>query len=91
MEVRPRERHRQCIGCRALKDKADLIRIIRTPDGQVEADPSGKKNGRGAYLCKGSPACLETALKKRALERALKCPIPEDLAESLRRESENGS
>ena len=66
---------RRCVGCGESKDKRDLMRIVRTEEG-VFADPTGKKNGRGAYLCPKSE-CLEKALKTHALSRALKTEVPE--------------
>ncbi len=65
---------RTCIACRQAKPKRQLIRIVSTPDGKAEIDPSGKKSGRGAYLCR-SPLCWEKGLKKGQLERALRRKI----------------
>jgi len=80
---RGRPRHvpeRTCIACRARGAKRGLVRIVRTPDGQVEVDPSGRRPGRGAYLC-ADPACWETALKRRAFNRALRVVLaPEEVA-----------
>lgn len=74
---------RTCIGCGAGATKRTLIRLVRTPQGEVQQDPSGKKPGRGAYLCP-NPQCWEQALKKGRLERSLKARLsPEDL-DSLR-------
>ena len=73
---------RTCLGCRETKNKAELIRIVREPDGHITLDAQGKKNGRGAYLCK-DPACLRKALKSGAVARALKTEIPADVAESV--------
>ena len=64
--------------------KKELIRIVRTPDGNVEIDETGKKNGRGAYL-KRSIEALEVAKKKKALARSLECEIPQDLYEELQK------
>ncbi len=77
-----RPRHvpqRTCVACRQTSAKRQLVRIVRTPDGSVTVDPTGKLSGRGAYLC-DSPACWQAALKQRgALSRALKLEtIPED-------------
>jgi len=69
---------RTCIACRRADAKRGLIRLVRTPEGRVEVDPTGKRNGRGAYLCH-DPACWDAALKRRALERALRTdPIAPD-------------
>ena len=70
----PRPKHvpqRMCVNCRSVGAKRGLIRLVRTAEGHVEVDPSGKRQGRGAYLCH-EPACWETAIKRRALERALR-------------------
>ena len=61
---------RMCVACREMQPKKDLLRIVRTPEGAIEIDRSGRMNGRGAYLC-GRRECLEKAIKTRALERAL--------------------
>ena len=66
---------RQCVGCRTMKDKKELIRIVKTPEGQIVADATGKKSGRGAYICP-NPECLRRARKARALERAFDTAIP---------------
>ena len=74
---------RMCVACREMKLKKELIRVVRTPEGQVIADLTGRKNGRGAYLCR-SEACLNKAVKTRALERALEQPLSEEAAAYLR-------
>ncbi|MCG0277260.1 MAG: YlxR family protein [Thermanaeromonas sp.] len=72
---------RMCVGCKARKDKRELIRIVRTPEHEVLIDPTGKKAGRGAYICP-KLECLKKAAKSRALEKALGVQIsPEILAE----------
>ena len=76
---------RQCVGCREMKAKKDLIRVIKTPEEEVMLDPGGKKNGRGAYLC-FSLDCLRKARRSKALERSLKISIPEDIYEGLEQE-----
>lgn len=75
---------RSCVGCRTVRDKGDLIRVVRTPTGEVVLDEGrgGKLPGRGAYLCP-SVDCLRRALKTRALERALKQPVPPEVVERL--------
>ena len=72
-------------GCRTSKDKNELIRIVRSPEGTVSCDLTGKANGRGAYICPDS-ACLAKAVKSRALSRALKTEIPEEVISRLTRE-----
>lgn len=74
---------RMCVSCREHDAKRGLIRIVRTPEGRVERDPTGRKNGRGAYLCH-KPACWERALKSGALARALKTEIDASTAAALR-------
>ena len=74
---------RMCVACREMKPKKELIRVVRTPEGEIVADLTGRKNGRGAYLCR-SEACLAKALKTRALDRALEQPLSEAAAEYLR-------
>ena len=78
---------RQCIGCGEKKCKRDMIRILRTTEGEIVLDATGRKNGRGAYLC-GSTECLKKAEKSRGLERSLKTVIPADVYESLKKEIE---
>ena len=74
---------RMCVGCREMKPKTELIRIVRNKDEQVLADPTGKGNGRGAYLCKNSD-CIEKARKQKSLARALDAKIPDELYDSLK-------
>lgn len=73
---------RQCIVCRQLKTKADMIRLVRRPDGHVVLDPTGKINGRGCYICK-DPQCIEEGFKKRKLNHALKTKIDSKTVEEL--------
>ena len=73
---------RQCVGCRTMKDKKALIRVVRTPEGQIVLDATGKKSGRGAYLCPDM-ACLKKARKSRALERAFSLEIPDAVYDAL--------
>jgi len=75
---------RLCVGCRTHRDKRELVRVVRTPEGQVVLDPTGKRNGRGAYLCR-SVECLDKAVKSKALERALEHGIDPEVVESMRR------
>lgn len=65
---------RMCVGCREMKPKKELIRVVRSPEGEVTLDPTGKKAGRGAYVCY-SPECLRRALKQRQLDRALETKL----------------
>ncbi len=73
---------RQCVGCRAMKDKKSLLRLVKTPEGDILLDTTGKKSGRGAYVCPDSE-CLKKARKSRALERALETAIPDAVYEAL--------
>jgi hypothetical protein len=74
---------RKCTGCQELKDKREMLRIVKTSEGEFLIDISGKANGRGAYICK-SKECLEKSLKNKGLERSFKCSIPKDISESLK-------
>ncbi len=76
---------RQCLGCREMKPKKDLIRVVRSPEGEISLDFKGKKPGRGAYLCPDS-ACLAKVRKSRALERAFSAQLPAEVYEGLERE-----
>ena len=78
---------RQCIGCREMKNKRDLIRVLKTTDGQITIDATGRKNGRGAYLCP-SMDCFKKAVKGKGLERSFKMAIPKEVYESLEKEME---
>ena len=69
---------RQCLGCREMKNKKDLIRVVRSPEGEISLDFKGKKPGRGAYVCP-EEACLAKARKSRALERAFSAPMPDEV------------
>jgi predicted RNA-binding protein YlxR (DUF448 family) len=73
---------RTCVACRTERQKREFVRIVRTPDGVVTLDLTGKANGRGAYLC-ADGSCWSVALKKKALERALSAPLPVELREQL--------
>jgi len=76
---------RTCIGCKCKKPKKEMIRIIRTPDGKIEIDETGKKSGRGAYLC-SNVECLDIALRKNNLNRSLKQDIPLQTLDKLRKD-----
>ena len=79
---------RQCMGCRERKAKRELIRVVRTPEGEVPLDFGGKMNGRGAYICHQSE-CLKKAIRSKALDRSLEVTIPEDVYARLQREMED--
>lgn len=76
---------RVCAGCQEQKSKKEMIRVVRTPEGAVEIDKTGKKSGRGVYICQ-NPACLELAYKAHRLERSLKTNVSDEIYESLRQE-----
>ena len=73
---------RQCLGCREMKPKKELIRVVRSPEGDVSLDFKGKLPGRGAYVCPQA-GCLAKARKSRALERAFNVPLPAEVYEGL--------
>jgi hypothetical protein len=73
---------RSCVVCRASREKRDLLRVVRTPDGTVRFDASGRANGRGAYVCRDE-ACVAGATGRGGLARALQARVPEDLGEQL--------
>jgi predicted RNA-binding protein YlxR (DUF448 family) len=76
---------RMCTGCGEMKTKKEMIRVLKTPEDEVVIDATGKKNGRGAYIC-CSLACLQRAIKTKGLERSLKVSIPKELVETLEKE-----
>lgn len=82
---------RQCTGCREMKPKRELIRVVRSPEAEISLDFKGKASGRGAYLCQ-NPLCLKKAIKSRALERSLEVSIPDEIYAQLEEqmEAENG-
>lgn len=73
---------RMCVGCREMKPKRELIRVVRAPDGTVSLDPVGKKPGRGAYVCR-SEDCLKRAIKQKQLERQLEVQLTAEVAQQL--------
>ncbi len=81
---------RQCMGCRERRAKKELIRVVRTVEGTVSLDFSGKLNGRGAYVCP-DPECLKKALKSKALDRSLEVTIPPEVIARLEKEMEAGA
>ena len=76
---------RMCVGCREMKPKKELLRVVRTPEEEILIDFTGKKSGRGAYVCP-EDACLNRAVKQRQLERALERAISPEVFEQLRRQ-----
>lgn len=80
---------RQCLGCREMKPKKELIRVVRSPEGEISLDFRGKASGRGAYICPDG-ACLKKAIKAKALERAFSTNIPPEIYERLQEQMEGG-
>ena len=78
---------RQCIGCGEMKSKKEMIRVIKIAEGEILLDATGRKNGRGAYLCP-SMECFKKAVKGRGLERSFKMAIPREVYETLEKEME---
>ena len=81
---------RQCVGCRTMKNKKDLIRVVKSPEGEISLDFTGKKSGRGAYLCPDA-ACLLRARKAKSLERAFDTQIPAEVYEALQAQMEHAA
>ena len=80
---------RQCLGCREAKPKKELIRVVRSPEGQISLNFKGKASGRGAYICH-DPQCLKKAIKSKALERAFSTQIPPEIYDKLNEQMEGG-
>ena len=76
---------RKCVGCGEMKEKKDLIRVLKTPEDEILLDTTGRANGRGAYICNNAD-CLKKAVKNRGLERSLKSQIPTDVLERMEKE-----
>ncbi|MBP5156008.1 MAG: YlxR family protein [Clostridia bacterium] len=76
---------RKCVGCNEMKDKRELVRVVRSSEGAIRFDATGKLPGRGAYICR-DPACLAAAIKSKRLERAFKCRVPDDVYETLKKQ-----
>lgn len=74
---------RMCIGCQEMKSKKELIRIVRTPEGSIEIDPTGKRSGRGAYICP-QVVCLEKAVKGKRLERSFQQSVSPEIVAALK-------
>lgn len=74
---------RMCVGCKTMKNKKELIRVVRSPEGNYDVDATGKKNGRGAYLCP-CQECFEAAVKNKGFERSFKEKIAPEVVERLR-------
>ncbi len=79
---------RQCLGCNEHKPKAELLRVVRDPEGGISLDLRGKKSGRGAYLCR-DVKCFRRARKSKRIDRALECEIPESVYDAMEQELQN--
>ena len=78
---------RQCVGCGEMKNKKELMRVLKTAEDSIVLDMTGRKNGRGAYLCMDKE-CLAKARKNKGLERSFKMPVPKEVYETLEKEME---
>lgn len=76
---------RMCLGCSEMKPKKELVRVVKATEGEISVDKTGKKNGRGAYIC-NNPDCLKKAQKTRRLEKAFSCQISADIYNALEKE-----
>ncbi len=76
---------RMCLGCNQMRDKKELIRVVKDNEGNVSLDSTGKKNGRGAYVCP-NPECLEKAIKTKRIERSFSLSLPDEVYDSLKKE-----
>ena len=85
MSVKKKVPMRKCVGCGEMKNKKEMIRVLKTPEEEFVLDASGKQNGRGAYLCP-SGECLERAIKSKGLERSFKQAIPSEVYDELKEE-----
>jgi predicted RNA-binding protein YlxR (DUF448 family) len=79
---------RKCLGCGEVKDKRELVRVVRSPDGEISLDLTGKKAGRGAYIC-ADASCLSKARKAKRIDRAFDCTVPDEVYEAMERELKN--
>ena len=80
---------RKCTGCNEMKPKQELVRVVKSPEGEISLDLTGKKPGRGAYVCRNAE-CLRLARKAKRFEKAFSCAIPAEVYDSMEKELENG-
>lgn len=73
---------RQCLGCNEHKPKTELLRVVRSPEGEISLDFTGKKSGRGAYLCR-DVKCLKKARKSKRIDRSMECTVPDDVYDAM--------
>ena len=76
---------RKCVGCGTMFPKRELVRVVKSPEGEITLDLTGKKSGRGAYICR-DPACLQQARKAKRIERAFACAIPDAVYDAMEKE-----
>lgn len=81
---------RRCVACREMRGKRELLRVVKSPGGEIFLDKTGKMNGRGAYLC-NDPACFAKARKSRALNREFKMEVPDEIYEQMEKQVEGNS
>ena len=81
---------RRCLGCNEHKPKAELLRVVRDPEGEISLDFKGKKSGRGAYICR-DVKCLKKARKSRRIDKDLDCAIPDEVYDSMEKELEDNA
>ncbi|MGN1479770.1 MAG: RNase P modulator RnpM [Acutalibacteraceae bacterium] len=79
---------RKCTGCGEMKPKKELVRVVRSPEGEISLDLTGKKNGRGAYVCPNAE-CLKKARKAKRIERSFACAIPDEIYDTMEQELMN--
>lgn len=82
MQKKKAQPMRKCTGCNEMKEKRELVRIVRDPEGNISVDLSGKKSGRGAYICRDKK-CLNAAKRAKRLDRAFECTVPDEVYERL--------
>ena len=82
MTIQREKPRRRCVGCGEMKEKRDLIRVVRTPEGTFALDPTGKANGRGAYVCANAD-CITAAIKRNGLSRSFRCAVDASLLQPL--------
>lgn len=85
MSINKKVPMRKCVGCEEMKSKKEMMRVLKTEDGEFVLDATGKKNGRGAYICR-SEECFAKAMKNKGLERSFKQAIPKEVYEKLEKE-----
>lgn len=80
---------RKCMGCGEMKPKKELVRVVKTPEDEILMDLTGRKNGRGAYICR-DVECLKKARKSKRIEKSFQCSIPDEVYDKMEQELKNG-